>query len=326
MTTPFDSLGNERRWVAWRTEQRGGRGKPTKVLYSSPGLRAKADDPTTWVTRAEAEATAAKIVNGRGGGIGCELGDVGDGKYLAGIDLDTCVDENGALAPWGAAILAAVPSYAETSPSGQGLKAFFYCAAVDVRPFLDRICVDAEAWGTRRSVGDNSANHGPAVEVYFALRYFAVTGNLWPSQPDRLTFLDRPALDQLAALIPLSRSATAGGGGGDNSRSAKAFGKGKDYRRQHPAGTFEGMAAILRSDSEIADWVREKGEPTGNVNCGESGIAPRPTIPYNPVPSRLSASSAVPCRQMSTTPSNTSPRPTPAFTNGATSSFDRHQC
>jgi len=52
----LDTLAYERRWVAWRTELRGG--KPTKVPYAPLGGRAKADDPSTWGTRAEAEGRA----------------------------------------------------------------------------------------------------------------------------------------------------------------------------------------------------------------------------------------------------------------------------
>jgi len=62
--TPLDLLADEPRWVAWRNEDRGR--KPTKIPYAPKGQRAKADDPSTWGTRAEAEARAAKIINGQG--------------------------------------------------------------------------------------------------------------------------------------------------------------------------------------------------------------------------------------------------------------------
>ena len=68
--TPLDLLADEPRWVAWRNEDRGR--KPTKIPYAPKGQRAKADDPSTWGTRAEAEARASKIINGQGGGIGIQ--------------------------------------------------------------------------------------------------------------------------------------------------------------------------------------------------------------------------------------------------------------
>ncbi len=116
---PLDGLAHDARWVAWRNELRGG--KSAKVPYAPSGGRAKADDPATWGTRADAETMAAKIVNGQGGGIGIELGDLGDDTYLAGIDLDSCLDEGGTVAAWAASILDTVRSYAEVSPSGHGL-------------------------------------------------------------------------------------------------------------------------------------------------------------------------------------------------------------
>jgi hypothetical protein len=62
--SPFDAVAQELRWVAWRNELRSG--KMTKVPYAPNGKKAKADDPATWGTRAEAEARAAKLVNGQG--------------------------------------------------------------------------------------------------------------------------------------------------------------------------------------------------------------------------------------------------------------------
>jgi len=181
----FDVLAGEPRWVGWRIEQRVK--LFTKIPYAVPGKRAKADDPSTWQTRAEAEALAKRIVNGQGGGIGIELGDIGGDLYLGGVDLDSCIDvEQKCLTVWAEEILAAMPTYAEVSPSGRGVKAFFYCAAEDVRRFLDAIGVEQDKWGTKRGIGGhNGADHGPGIEVYLSHRYFAVTERLIPDQPDR---------------------------------------------------------------------------------------------------------------------------------------------
>jgi Family of unknown function (DUF5906) len=257
-------LAEEPRWVAWRNEKRGNHGKPTKVPYAPNGGKAKADDPATWGTRTVAEATAAKLVNGQAGGVGIELGDLGGDTFLAGIDLDSCLDEDGTLAPWAQAILDVVPSYGEKSPSGGGLKLFFFIASEDVRPFLDLIGVAPSQWGTRRDApGESSRAHGPAVEIYLSHRYFAVTDQRWPSQPDAVQMLDWSVLEQLARAIPPPKptSPTGNLGVGDNSRSAIAFRKGAALRR---AGhSFEQMVEALRLDPETADWVREKGMPSG---------------------------------------------------------------
>jgi predicted P-loop ATPase len=259
--TALDVHAKDSRWVAWRSERRGK--KFTKVPYAPGGGKAKADDSETWGTRSEAEARARLIVNGLGGGVGIELGDLGADLHLAGIDLDSCLHD-GDVATWAAAILEAIDTYAETSPSGSGLKLFFYVSAEDTRWFLELIGVEADGWGCRRDApGEDARDHGPAIEIYFAGRYFAVTDNKWPTASDRITHLDRDTLEHLAALVPPKASARPGKrrSAGDNSRSAAAFRKGAALRRG--GKTFEEMCEELRTDPETADWYREKGEPNG---------------------------------------------------------------
>jgi putative DNA primase/helicase len=274
---PLEALAREARWVAWRNESRNS-GKPTKVPYAPYGGTARADDPSTWGTRAEAEARATKIVNGQGGGIGIELGDLGGDAYLAGIDLDSCLGADGTVAPWAEAILSAVPTYAEVSPSGRGLKMFFYVESHDVRPFLNGIRAQRGQWGVRRDVpGEDARDHGPAVEVYLSNRYFTVTGNKWPGAPDELRWLDGANLDRLAVLIPPGKPAgSSHGNGADNSRSAIAFRKAAALKR---AGkTFEEIREALRADPETADWVREKGDAHAGRELGRiwNRAAPEP--------------------------------------------------
>ena len=96
-------------------------GSRQKSLTHVLAIRAKADDRRTWVTRRrKPKRKSRQLVNGAGGGIGIELGDLGHDVFLAGLDLDTCVDKAGGLADWAAEILAAVPSYAETQPERNG--------------------------------------------------------------------------------------------------------------------------------------------------------------------------------------------------------------
>jgi hypothetical protein len=175
----LDALADEPRWVAWRRELRGG--KPSKVPYAPHGGKAKADDPSTWGNRAAAEIRSASIVNGSGGGIGIQLGDLGADLHLCGIDLDSCIADDGTLAQWAVEITSTIPTYTERSPSGRGLKIFFYAANQDVRPFLNRIGVQPDTWGTRRGIpGQDGRDHGPAIEIYLARLYFAVTEDRWP--------------------------------------------------------------------------------------------------------------------------------------------------
>jgi hypothetical protein len=259
MMTAFAMLADQPRWVAWRSEIRGG--KATKVPYGCDDRHAKADDPATWLTMAEAQAAAGRLVNGSGGGIGIELGDLGADQHLGGLDLDSCLID-GQLAAWAERILEAVVSYAEISPSGSGIKVYFYIASEDVREFLDRIGVPLEGQGCRRAVpGADSRDHGPAIEVYLGRRYFAVTKERWPGAPETIRLLDSNTLDRLTALIPKPTGATSIPTGGDTSRSAVAFRRAAELRWAGKARTFEELAAALLADPTTREWTAEKGEP-----------------------------------------------------------------
>ena len=117
------------RWVAWRTEPRRGSGQITKVPKNPHTLAdAASTRPTDWGTRAQAEAADARIPpSAHGpGGVGLILGDWPDGHRIGGVDLDTCRDpETGMLEPWAVQVLDLLNTYAEVSPSGTGVKAFF---------------------------------------------------------------------------------------------------------------------------------------------------------------------------------------------------------
>jgi hypothetical protein len=256
----FGILAEEPRWVAWRNERRGPKDKPAKIPYSPHSGKAKADNPSTWRTCAEAEKLLETLEHPHGGGIGYELGDLGGDLHIGGLDLDSCLDEQQICADWAAAIMAIVPTYGEISPSGTGLKLFLCIPNEHVRPFLDLIGVPPEQYGCRRDApGKNGQDHGPAIEVYLSHRYFAVTGQRWPECPDRIATLDWETLQRLAGLIPppLSTipSLTANGA---NSRSAKAFRVA--CRVRAAGGTLEDMLVALENDPETAEWLVDKGD------------------------------------------------------------------
>ena len=257
MTDAFSPLDELHYWVGWRAET-----LKKKIPHNPnfPEAHADTTDPTTWATRFEAEGCARELTNGTAAmtGIGIVLGDLGDGYFLAGVDLDSSLDENRALAPWGAAILSVLQTYSEVSPSDRGLKAVFFIAGHMVRPFLDRIGVEAGKWGCKRAIpGLSSANHGPAVEIYFAHRYFTVTGRLWSNDHPRIALVTSAQLADLVGLIPrASASGEWHGGNGeglDNSRSGKA------WRAAFAFSSFEEMYAGLRdhADPDVREWAHE---------------------------------------------------------------------
>jgi hypothetical protein len=173
----------------------------TKKPYTCWHDEGSSTDPGTWSDFETAINTLRKPGPPYSSGIGIALGEVSDGCYLAGIDLDSCLDDQGNLADWAAKFLARLDTYAEISPSGHGLKAFFNARASEAElrqifPF------SGESLGLKRTMDANGKDHGPAVELYFAGRFFTVTGRRWPDTPKTLTTLDREALAALAVLLP----------------------------------------------------------------------------------------------------------------------------
>jgi putative DNA primase/helicase len=255
LTAAFDFLGFEARWVCWRNENRNGR--TSKVPHSPTGGPAKADDPKTWNTRSAAEIRVPHLVNGEDGGIGIELGDLGDGTSLGGVDLDTCRTPDGTFEPWAAEIIRKFASYTEISPSGTGAKIFFLYRSADL-PAL-RAAMGGPQHGREFKRG-NGNDHPPAIELHISNRYFTVTEDRVAGTPDEivtittelLLWLLREAGPAFAGTSPKPQSV-------DQSRSATAFRKGRAAVR---AGAgFEEMVAALRADPQTADWVHDKGEP-----------------------------------------------------------------
>jgi primase-polymerase (primpol)-like protein len=174
------------RAVLWKSESRDG--EKTKVPYipSRPSVRAAVNDPATWGTFA---AALAALRDGKADGVGIVLG-----NGLVGVDLDDdCRNaRTGAIAPDFLAIVRALDSYTEVSPSGSGLH-------VIARGFLPP--------GRRRKGG---------VEMYADRRYFTVTGAHLEGTPTTI----RERTSELAALharifgmVPLASAPPAGRSG-----------------------------------------------------------------------------------------------------------------
>jgi predicted P-loop ATPase len=187
------------RWVAWRNEWRKrageeGPGQLSKIPYSPKGSRkAEADNPETWGDRAEAEARRDRLDKPEGGGVGIELGAIeGDPLALAGIDLDSCRNgESGALEPWAAEVIDRFASYAEVSPSGEGVKIFFRFTADDL-PTLRKAMGKTQQHG--RTWKRGKGKHPPAIELHLGNRYFTVTEKHLPETPRDLRAVDTATL------------------------------------------------------------------------------------------------------------------------------------
>lgn len=110
------------RWLAWKNESRGG--KQTKVPKTAHNTAATSTAPDTW---APFEAIA-RVIERRPSlfdGCGIVLGELSTGEHLCGVDLDSCLDDDGVLAEWAKLFVEGLQTYGEVSPSGGGLKQFF---------------------------------------------------------------------------------------------------------------------------------------------------------------------------------------------------------
>jgi len=109
-------LRREALFCCWRYEERNG--KRTKIpVNPRTGGNAQSTNPATFAPLAEALAALERQ----------QLDGIGVGIFgsLGAIDIDHCVDENGALSAMALDIIGIMGSYWETSPSGHGVRILF---------------------------------------------------------------------------------------------------------------------------------------------------------------------------------------------------------
>ena len=112
------SLKDTALWCVWRRQTRQGEDKPTKVPYNPlTGYGAKSNDRSTFARFGQARM--AMEMNGYDG-----LG-IGIFDDLCVIDIDHCVDENGEFSELSSELIDAMDTYAEVSPSGDGVHLYF---------------------------------------------------------------------------------------------------------------------------------------------------------------------------------------------------------
>jgi hypothetical protein len=181
----LDDLADLPRWVAWREEERerqDGSKYRTKIPYDPNRLNEQAripTDPATWATRAQAERRWRKLDDGQcRGGIGIVLGDLGNGYYLLGVDLDHCLKRNREgidVEPFINKIIDRFNTYAEVSPSGKGIKLFFLVAERNLEAVQHLLGYDHDHKPKTRK----SFTAGQHLEIALdRARYYAVTDEL----------------------------------------------------------------------------------------------------------------------------------------------------
>jgi hypothetical protein len=266
----LEDLKEQPLWVFWQNIDVPGRGK-TKLPYNSHGEgQAKSNDPGTWNKWAWTARVAKKYNNQ----IGIMFGTVGE-WHLAGIDLDSCRNaKTGEIEPWALDIIKRFNSYTEISPSGTGLKIFFWYRNSD-NAKLDKLFGGPNDGNSNhgRQFKEGKGEHPPAIEIYRSNRYFTVTGQLFENYAQ----LRIVSLEDLRWLIEVagpalkdastSDNAKAASGaykgsnnqGNDNSRSGKAF---REAGRLKASGmSYEEVrdALLNHADAEISEWARTKG-------------------------------------------------------------------
>jgi putative DNA primase/helicase len=262
----LEDLAEMPRWVAWREEERqraDGTSVKTKIPYdpNSNGQAKIPTDPATWSTRAKAERRWRRLDDGRPGGVGIVLGDLGNGHTLMGVDLDSCVTSDGDefnVEPFANEILERFNSYAEVSPSRRGIKAFFLIKAEHQRA-VDRL-LEAK---TRKAF---AASEHQEIAIDRG-RYYAVTGFGLTDHPhlrvvaveDVRWFIAEAGPQFLRQHRPAEAAPTPTGVTARTGRDESGSGYGFRYmaRLKGAGASFEDACrTILADETEAGEWAR----------------------------------------------------------------------
>ncbi len=151
-------LKDRKQWVCWRLEPDKDGGKPKKMpINPITGKGAMSNNPQTWADYRTAFDAYEKYSYT---GIGYMF--TKDDGYV-GVDVDHCYNpETGEFNEIAKAIIARQPTYAEFSPSGDGVHLYFK--------------------GVKPTGGSKNTDTG--VEMYESGRYFTVTGRQLDGSPD----------------------------------------------------------------------------------------------------------------------------------------------
>lgn len=158
-------------WVLWRYKDRGPDRKPDKQPVNPRNLQnAGVQWPNTWTDFPFAYERYRQSYQYGIKGLGFVLA---SDPFVA-IDLDNCVGEE-EITPTAQEVTAALKSYTEISPSGQGLRILVACPGFAIN---------------RRT---------PELEIYSQNRYVTITGRHLEGTPQTITDV---AQEHLLALFP----------------------------------------------------------------------------------------------------------------------------
>lgn len=178
-------LRSRPQWVVWGIDK----DRPKKPYNPATMVEAKAGRPETWGTF---EQAAGLVLADRAEGVGFEFNLNG----LVGIDLDTVRDpQTGFVDPAAEAIIEAIGSYTEISPSGCGFHIIAGADGEDIPLGWNKSKLpengierpDTDPATGRQRVNARTGEpvfKRPEIEVYTQGRYFTVTGEVYNGLTD----------------------------------------------------------------------------------------------------------------------------------------------
>jgi hypothetical protein len=109
-------IADLKNWVVWKWKRNTSKWTKPPYIATTPRVKAKNNDPTTWRSFEQACITVEK---GLADGIGFNL----LGTSIAAFDIDHCRNpETGEIHPFAADLVRRAASYVEVTPSGTGLR------------------------------------------------------------------------------------------------------------------------------------------------------------------------------------------------------------
>jgi hypothetical protein len=194
-------LRARRQWICWSyvwNEKKQKWDKPPLSAHTGRMEKGGATNPENWGTFEQAAGTALLM---KLAGVGYVLARDDD---ITGVDLDHCISDSGSYNETAAAVLDFAETYAEVSPSGEGIRLF-------IKGKYEGTVIKKDALG---------------IEVYTWGRYLTVTGNQVAGSPDGIHPAPR-TLAHLAQIAGLAEKPRANGhhkpSGGDFFASVNAL-------------------------------------------------------------------------------------------------------
>jgi primase-polymerase (primpol)-like protein len=233
--------------VGWRLEF-DDKGRPTKRPYNPrTDSFASVTNRETWSDFDTARrACIARRLDGLGHVLTKDQG-------IVFIDLDHCVNGNGEIAPWAYDVLELMQSFAEQSPSGDGIHILIFASLPD----------DAKH---TQAMGEDGRSK---IEIYGDRRYFTVTGVRLQGYRDENPLAIEPRqreLDELyAKLFPPPTNSEKKGTGAHRPSSpladrelidrAMAAANGDKFRRLWSGDTSDYHGDDSRADLALASML-----------------------------------------------------------------------